>query len=306
MNQRFSVLGAGFWVLVLGFLVHFVAVPFAQQDFSKVEIKTTKLAGNLYQLEGQGGHIGVLAGPDGVLMVDSQFAPLTEKIVAAIKAVNPGPIRYLINTHVHGDHTGGNANLGAMGVTIMSRPQLRARLEKPAPGAGGAPGTPAPPAALPRIIYDAPTTIYMNGEQVQLVPIPAAHTDGDTLVKFVTADVIMTGDFYRSLGYPNIDRANGGTMSGMIAGLNKIIELSGPSTKILPGHGAIVDKNAVAAHRDILTGVRDKIAPMVKKGMTLEQVMAAKPTSDYDAKVPGVGTTGDRFVGQVYAELGGK
>jgi cyclase len=288
------------------FLVAFTAIVSAQQDFSKVEIKTTKLAGNLYQLEGQGGHIGVLAGPDGVLMVDSQFAPLTEKIVAAIKAINPGPIRYLINTHVHGDHTGGNANLGAMGVTIMSRPQLRARLEKPSPGAGGAPATPAPPAALPRIIYDAPTTMYMNGEQVQLIPIPAAHTDGDTLVKFVNADVIMTGDFYRSLGYPNIDRANGGTMTGMLAGLNKIIELSGPTTKILPGHGAVVDRNAVAAHRDILTSVRDKIAPMVKKGMTLEQVMAAKPTSDYDAKVPGVGTTGERFVGQLYAELGGK
>ena len=167
----------------------------------------------------------MLAGPDGVLMVDSQFAPLTERIVAAIKAIDPGPIRYLINTHVHGDHTGGNANLAAMGVTIIARPQLRARLEKPSPTATGAPGTPAPAAALPRLTYDAPMTFHMNGEQVQLVPIPSAHTDGDTLVKFVNADVIMTGDFYRSLGYPNIDRANGGTLNGMLAGLNKIIEL---------------------------------------------------------------------------------
>jgi cyclase len=284
----------------------FATGVFAQQDFSKVEIKTTKLAGNLYTLEGQGGAIGVLTGPEGVLMVDSQFAPLTEKIVAAIKAIDPGPIRYLINTHVHGDHTGGNANLGAMGVTIIARPQLRARLEKPGPTATGAPGTPAPAAGLPRLTYDAPMTFHMNGEQVQLIPIPAAHTDGDTLVKFVNADVIMPGDFYRSTGYPNIDRANGGSLPGMLAGLNKIIELAGPSTKILPGHGAIVDKAAVAAHRDMIIAVRDKVAPMVKKGMTVEQVTAAKPTSDYDAKMGDTGTTGARFVGQLYAELGGK
>ena len=155
-----------------------------------------------------------------------------------------------------------------MGVTILARPQLRARLEKPNPGAGGAPGTPAPAAALPLLTYDAPMTFHMNGEDVQLIPDPAAHTDGDTMVKFVNADVIMTGDFYRSIGYPNIDRANGGSLKGMLDGLNAIIELAGPSTKIVPGHGAVVDKTAVAAHRDMLIGVRDKIAPMVQKGMT--------------------------------------
>jgi glyoxylase-like metal-dependent hydrolase (beta-lactamase superfamily II) len=125
-------------------------------------------------------------------------------------------------------------------------------------------------------------------------------------VKFVNADVIMTGDFYRSVGYPNIDRANGGSLNGMIAGLTKIIELSGPSTRILPGHGPIVDRTAVAAHRDLIAGMREKMAPMVKKGMTLEQVTAAKLTAEYDAKVSTPGTTGERFIGQLYAELGGK
>jgi cyclase len=288
---------------VLAVCLFSAAGVLGQQDFSKVEIKATKHTNTLYTLDGQGGRIGVLAGPEGVLMVDSQFAPLTEKIVAAIKQINAGPVRFLINTHVHGDHTGGNENLGKMGVTIVARPQLRARLEKPNPAAAGGPGTPAPAAALPLLTFDAPMTLHMNGEQVQLIPIPAAHTDGDTLVKFVNADAIMTGDFYRSTGYPNIDRANGGSLGGMLAGMNKILELAGPSTKIVPGHGDIVDRTAVAAHRDMIIGIRDKIAPMVKKGLTEDQVRAAKPTADYDAKVPAIGTTGDRFVGQLYAEL---
>jgi glyoxylase-like metal-dependent hydrolase (beta-lactamase superfamily II) len=275
----------------------------AQQDFSKVEIKTTKLSGNFYTLEGQGGTIGVLAGPDGVFMVDAQFAPLTDRIVAAIKQISTAPIRFMVNTHVHGDHTGGNENLAKLGVTILAREELRKRLANPAPGANGAPGTPAPAAALPVITFSAPTIVHMNGEDIQLIPIPSAHTDGDTLVKFPVADVIMTGDFYRSIGYPNIDRANGGSLNGMLAGLNQIIALAGPNTKIVPGHGAIVDKSAVAAHRDMIVAVRDKIAPMVKKGMTVEQVTAAKPTADFDTKVSGIGTTGDRFVGQLYAEL---
>ena len=160
-----------------------------QQDFSKVEIKTTKVSTNFYTLDGQGGTIGVLTGPDGVFMVDAQFAPLSEKIVAAIKQISDGRIRYLVNTHVHGDHTGGNENFGKLGVTILARENLRMRLEKPNPGANGAPGVPMPPAGLPVITYDAPITVRMNGEEIRLIPAPAAHTDGDTFVKFTNADV---------------------------------------------------------------------------------------------------------------------
>jgi glyoxylase-like metal-dependent hydrolase (beta-lactamase superfamily II) len=284
------------------------AVPAAglaqgQQDFSKVEIKTTKIAQNLYTLEGQGGTIGVLAGPDGVLMVDTQFAPLSDKIAAAIRQISDGRIRFVINTHLHGDHTGGNENFAKMGATILSRDQLRRRLAQPAPAASGAPGAAAPAGALPLLTYDAPLTIHMNGESVQVIPVPAAHTDGDTMVKFATADVLMTGDFYRSVGYPNIDRTNGGSLKGMIDGLNAVIAAAGPSTRIIPGHGPIVDRNAVAAHRDLLTGARDKIAPLVQKGLTVEQVTAAKPLAEYDGKVTGAGTTGDRLVGQLYAEI---
>jgi glyoxylase-like metal-dependent hydrolase (beta-lactamase superfamily II) len=275
----------------------------AQQDFSKVEIKTTKVAGNLYAVEGQGGVIGALVGPDGVFLVDSQFAPLTDRIVAAIKQISDGPIRFLVNTHLHGDHTGGNENFAKLGVALLARDELRARLARPP--AGGRGSAPAP-AALPMLTYLGPITLHMNGEEVQLIPIPQAHTDGDTIIRFVKADAIMTGDFYRSIQYPNIDRNNGGTLKGMIEGLGRVVELAGPATKIIPGHGPIVDRQAVAAHRDMLVAARDRVAALVKQGQTQEQVIAAKPLAPYESKVAEPGTTGDRFLGQLYAELTAK
>jgi glyoxylase-like metal-dependent hydrolase (beta-lactamase superfamily II) len=279
-------------------------IVLAQQDFSQVQIKTTKIGGNFYTLEGSGGTIGVLAGPDGVLMVDAQFAPLSDKIVAAIKQISDGRIRFLVNTHVHGDHTGGNENIGKLGATIMARENLRARLIKPAPLANGQPGVPTAAVGLPVVTYDAPIVFHMNGEDVQLIPVPVAHTDGDTMVYFPNTNVIMTGDFYRSTGYPNIDRANGGTMNGMLAGFDAIIRLARPDTKIIPGHGAIVDKTAVAAHKAMMEGVRDKVAPLVRQGKTQDEVVAAKLTAEFDSKVTGATPmTADRFVGQLYQEL---
>src|SRR5215510_12897496 len=273
----------------------------AQQDFSKVEIKTTKITEKFYTLEGQGGMIGALIGPDGVFLVDTQFAPLTEKIVAAVKKISPGPIKFIVNTHVHGDHTGGNENFAKLGAVIFSRDQLRARLARPA-------GNAAPPAAaaLPVVTYDGPVNLHMNGEDIHLIPIRSAHTDGDTLVHFPGLDVLMTGDYYRSIQYPNIDRANGGSLNGMIEGLGTTIGLAGPNTKIIPGHGPTVDRTAVIAHRDMILVVRDRVASLVKQGKTAQEIIAAKPTVDYDSKIAEVGTTADRFLNQLYAELGGK
>jgi cyclase len=273
-----------------------------QPDFSKVEIKTTKISDNFYTLEGQGGTIGVLVGADGIFMVDSQFAPLSQKIAAAIHQISDKPIRFMVNTHVHGDHTGGNANFAAMGATIFARDELRYRLMHPSPGANGAPGTPAPAAALPVVTYEGPVTIHMDGEEVQLIPIRRAHTDGDTLVHFVHNDVLMTGDYYRSIQFPNIDRTNGGSLNGMIEGLGITIGMAGPYTKIIPGHGPMVDRAAVIAHRDMLLAVRAKVAALVQEGKTVDEVLAAKPTSDYD-NIPNASTTSERFIRQLYAEL---
>ncbi len=275
----------------------------APPDFSKVEIKTTKVGNNLYTLEGQGGMIGVLVGPDGIFMVDTQFAPLTPKIVAAVKQLSPLPIKFVVNTHVHGDHTGGNENLAKMGATIFSRDELRAGLANPPAAANGTPGVPAPPAALPMVTYRGPVTFHMNGETVELTPIARAHTDGDTLVQFVNADVIMTGDFYRSVGFPNIDRINGGSLNGMVNGLGVVIGKAGPNTKIIPGHGPTVDRTAVMAHRDMILALRDRVQQLVAQGKSQDDVVAAKLTSSFDAQIPQAAATSDRFVGQLYAEL---
>jgi cyclase len=279
----------------------------AQQpvDYSKVEITTTKLAADFYTLEGQGGTISMLAGPDGVLLVDSQFAPLTDKLVAAIRKISDRPIRFLVNTHLHGDHVGGNENFARLGVTIFSREQLRARLAAPAQASGGAPTAAAAPLALPVVTYDAPVTIHLNGESVQLIPIRAAHTDGDTLIAFPRHDIIAVGDYYRGIGFPRIDRGNGGTLAGLLAGFNETINRAGPNTRVIPGHGPVTDRNALIVQRDLIIAMRDKVAPLVKQGKTVEEVLAAKLTAPYEEKVPQGAQTAEQFIRWLYAELKG-
>jgi glyoxylase-like metal-dependent hydrolase (beta-lactamase superfamily II) len=279
------------------------AVREPRPDFSKVEIKTTRLAEDFYTLEGQGGTISVLTGPDGVLLVDSQFAPLTDRLIAAIRKISDKPIRFLINTHVHGDHTGGNENFARLGVLIFSRDQLRARLEHPNPGPDGSPGKPAPAAALPVVTYDGPVTLHVNGENVRLIPIRNAHTDGDTLVSFEKHDILAVGDFFRSVGYPFVDLPNGGSLSGLLEGLGNAIGRAGPHTKIIPGHGPISDRDGLIASRDLVLAVRDKVAGLASSGKTLDEVIAARPTAELDARVPQSTQTSERFIKWLYAEV---
>jgi glyoxylase-like metal-dependent hydrolase (beta-lactamase superfamily II) len=273
-------------------------------DYSKVEIKTTQLAPDFWTLEGSGGTISVLAGADGVLLVDSQFAPLSDKLVAAIRRVSDKPIRFLVDTHVHGDHTGGNENFAKLGATIFARDQLRYRLEHPNPNLDGTPGKPAPAAALPVVTYNASLSIHIDGEDVRLLPVLAAHTDGDTVISFPGHDILAVGDIFRSVGYPYVDLASGGTLAGILEGLSEILDRSGPATRIIPGHGPLVDRNAVLAQRDLILAVRGKVQKLIEQGKTLDEAIAAHPTAEFDARVAG-GTpqTRDRFVTWVYKEV---
>jgi glyoxylase-like metal-dependent hydrolase (beta-lactamase superfamily II) len=303
MNKRLT---RYFYALLAVLTVVVISASAQAPDISKAPLKTTKLAANFYTIEGPGGTIGFLTGPEGTLMVDGQFAPLSERIMGEIKAVSNAPVKILINTHVHGDHTGGNANFAKMGAIIFAREELRNRLAHPNPSANGTPGTPAPEAALPVVTYSSPLTFHMNGEDVHAIPVPVAHTDGDTIVHFVKSDVIMTGDFYRSVGYPNIDRNNGGSLKGLLEGLDVVIKLAGPNTKIIPGHmelGKPVDKAAVQAHRTMIVAVRDRVAKLIQEGKSEADIKAAKPLAEYDAKIPQAQQTTERFLTQLYAEL---
>jgi cyclase len=272
-------------------------------DFSKVEIKTTQIAPDFYTLEGLGGTVSVLTGADGVLLVDSQFAPLTDKLVAAIRKFSNKPIRFLVDTHLHGDHTGGNENFAKLGAIIFSRDQLRERLERPAPMADGTPRKPAPALALPVVTYDGPVSIHIDGEDVRLLPIRNAHTDGDTLISFSHHDILAVGDYYRGIGYPYVDLKSGGSLDGILDGLGATIGRAGPHTKIIPGHGPVTDRNAVIAQRDLILAVRDKVAALLAQNKSLEEVIAAKPTAEFDAQTPRGAQTADEFVTWIYGAL---
>lgn len=245
-------------------------------DFSSVQIVTHHLTGNIHYLEGRGGNIGVSVGDDGVVMIDSQFAPLTEKIVAAIRELSDGDIRFLINTHVHPDHTGGNENLGGLGVAIVANDNVRVRMTQGIRG-----GPPAPVAARPILTYGDALNMHLNGENIQIVKLPPAHTDGDSLIYFATSNVLHLGDVFRTGAFPVIDTDNGGTAKGTIEALRMALDVAGPDTMILPGHGMVSTRADVQEFLAMVEDVTARVSALVAQGMTVEQVLAADPTAAY-------------------------
>lgn len=296
--------GPGLRGLALPGLALLAAVAAIAQEAPAVEIRTTELTPNLYALAGRGGTIGLSIGDDGVLLVDDQYAPLTESILAAIGELTDQPVRFVLNTHWHGDHTGGNENLGERGALIVAHDNVRTRLstdqfldalQRTIPA--------SPAAALPVVTFSEAITLYWNGEEIHAFHVEPAHTDGDSVVVFRKADVVHTGDVFWNSGYPLIDLSAGGSIDGMIRVVRDLLATTGPATRFIPGHGPIGDRADVAAYLRMLETTRASVAGMITKGASLEDVQAAKPTAAFDAERGTAFYSKEQYVSFVYESL---
>ncbi len=253
---------------------------FAQNDdFSKVQIKVTKVAGNVYMLEGAGGNIGASVGEDGIVVVDDQYAPLADRIQAALKGITDKPVRFIINTHYHEDHTGGNSYFQKQ-APIIAHDNVRKRLESGGTAGNGASvrfeAKPQPKDALPIITFDHDVTVHLNGEDIRALYFPAGHTDGDSVIFFPKSNVVHMGDDFVTYGFPFIDVDSGGSIDGMIDGVEKVIAQVPPDVNIIPVHGPISTVNDVRAYLDMLKATREVVAQAIKDGKTLDQMKQAK------------------------------
>lgn len=261
----------------------FAALPAVAQDLDAVEIISTEVATGVYMFEGTGGNLGVSAGDDGVFMVDDQFAPLTEKIKAAVAKISDEPVRFVINTHWHFDHTGGNENLGKEGVVIVAHDNVRQRMSTGQMiEALGMEVPAAPHVALPVITFADSVTFHLNGQTMHAFHVPPAHTDGDSIIHFQEADVVHMGDLYFNGMYPFIDVSSGGHVDGVIGAADKVLSLGSSDLKIIPGHGPLSNKAELTVYRDMLRSVRAAVAKLVADGKTREEVVAASPSAAYD------------------------
>jgi cyclase len=279
------------------------AAAAAQQNFDTIQVRTTKVGDGVYMLTGAGGNLGVSAGSDGVILIDDQFAPLSDKIKAAIAAVG-GPIRFLLNTHWHGDHTGGNENFAKGGVVIVAHENVRHRMSVEQFIAAFNQHVPASPAgALPVVTFSDAVTFYLNGDSINVFHVPPAHTDGDAIIWFRHANVVHMGDTFFNGRYPLIDLSSGGSVDGMVGAADRVLGMVDANTRIIPGHGPLGDRAALQSYRTMLATVRDRIKRAVTAGQTLAQVQAAKPTAEFDAVWGKGNITPERFVEIVYTDL---
>jgi glyoxylase-like metal-dependent hydrolase (beta-lactamase superfamily II) len=274
-------------------------------DFDKVEYAMTPVAAGIYMLSTPvGGNVGVSIGEDGVLVIDDQFAPLAPKLRAAIALLTERPIGFLLNTHWHGDHTGANEAFARTGSVIVAQRRVRERLASPPPAilSGRTPAA-APAAALPVITFDREVSLHLNGDDVEMTHASAAHTDGDAIVRFRRANVLHMGDTFFYGTYPFVDSNSGGTYAGLIAAVEETLATVNDSTRIIPGHGPLCGRKELQEFRDMLVVVRDRVARLIRAGRSQEEVIAAKPTAEFDAKWAGGFWKPEQWVARVYVDL---
>ena len=271
---------------VLFFALFALASPglASSQNFDAVEIRTRQVSSNVYMFLGQGGNIGVFVGEDGVFVIDDQFAPLTDKILAAIGAITSEPVRFVFNTHWHGDHTGGNENLGRAGALIVAHKNVRERLSMDQVlervGREPAAAAAAPEGALPVITFAEDVTFHLNGDELYAFHVANAHTDGDAIVHFRRANVVHMGDTFFRDRFPFIDTATGGSIDGVIAAAGAALALMDSRTRVIPGHGALSTREDLRAYRDALKSMRDAVAALMEEGHSLERIQDSRPIQD--------------------------
>src|SRR5215510_5762111 len=302
------------WLLIVACVLSLLylaagTVTAQQTDFSKVEIKVTKVSGNIYMLEGAGGNIAASVGEDGIVIVDDQFAPLAEKIQAALKGITDKPVRFIINTHYHGDHTGGNEPFSNAGSTVIAQDNVRKRLESGGTAGNGGSlkmeNKPAARAALPIITFENDVTVHLNGEDIRALHFPAGHTDGDAIIFFPKNNVVHLGDDFVRYGFPFIDVASGGSVQGMINALEKAMALLPQDVKVIPGHGALSNLEDVRAFVKMLKETSSVVQKAIDRGQTLEQMKQAKILDPWQ-KFSGNFINTDAFIETLYYSLTGQ
>jgi glyoxylase-like metal-dependent hydrolase (beta-lactamase superfamily II) len=276
------------------------AVRAQETDWASVEIRSIPVSAGVYMLMGRGGNIGLSIGADGAFLIDDQFAPLTEKIRAAVGAVTPEPVRFVLNTHWHGDHTGGNENMGSAGALIVAHDNVRRRMNPADFRNLVGRSNQAPPRALPVVTFSDEINFHWNGEHLHVFHVARAHTDGDAVIVFTRANVVHMGDLFFNGRYPFIDLESGGGVQGVIDAADAVLALARPDTKIIPGHGELASPVELRAYRDMVVSVRDRVTQLRGQGMSEDQVVAASPTQAFDAAW---GQNGERFVRAVYRSL---
>ncbi|HJW27761.1 MAG TPA: MBL fold metallo-hydrolase [Saprospiraceae bacterium] len=281
----------------------------AQRNFDTVQVRANQLSDAVWMLTGSGGNIGVSSGEDGTVIIDDQFAPLSDKIKKAVAEIAKSntPIKFVVNTHWHGDHTGGNENFGKDGAVIIAHENVRKRMSEERFNEFVKSTIPASPkVALPVVTFTEDITLHLNGDDVQIFHVNPAHTDGDAIIYFTKANIVHMGDVFFWGSYPFIDISSGGSINGLVAAVDRVLPMLNEDVKIIPGHGTLANKDNLRSYRDMLASVRDAIVAMIRRGKSLDEVKAAKPTKEFDAQWGKGSSPSDRFVEIVYQSLAKK